>query len=181
MIIRRPSGHHADSQFVKLLADPRTERPVRKPQSYLGFLDFELLGRTVHHRNAKTIVIAVPTQLIPIAGTVENDAVVTPEPEQQSMRSCKQSAPGPGRRDRDCPIHYRRIARTNQCHLTPERKEINALEKRYSRYPAWKYLPHKTPGDNPGRNMHPNTKVTHHSAPKHNPTRKGGGHKGGKH
>jgi hypothetical protein len=39
----------------------------------------EQVGRTFGSRNAKTIVIAVPTQLIPIEGSVDSDAIVTEE------------------------------------------------------------------------------------------------------
>jgi hypothetical protein len=43
----------------------------------------EQIGNTIRHRDAKTIVIAVPTQLIPIEGSVEHDAVVTEETRAQ--------------------------------------------------------------------------------------------------
>lgn len=39
----------------------------------------EQIGNTIRYRNAKTIVIAVPTQLLPIEGSVEMDATVTEE------------------------------------------------------------------------------------------------------
>ena len=45
-----------------------------------GFLKrLEQVGRTLSFRNEKTVVVTVPTKLIPIEGSVECDAVVTEE------------------------------------------------------------------------------------------------------
>jgi hypothetical protein len=39
----------------------------------------ELISRSIRHGSAKTVVVSVPTQLIPIENNVEMDVLVTPE------------------------------------------------------------------------------------------------------